>query len=175
MAQGRRSRLIIRRVDPWTILKFSVLLYLSMYFVVLVAGIVLWTVATATGVRGNIESFLGELIASDRFKFEASQILRSSVIGGALLVVIGCAANVLMAVLFNLISDVVGGIGISVEERPPRRTRARSKEQQQGRAVTARADGTEQPGLVEQGRVRPWQRRLARPPQPPARGSRSKP
>ena len=30
MPQGRRSRLIIRRFDPWTILKFSVLLYLSM-------------------------------------------------------------------------------------------------------------------------------------------------
>ena len=41
MPQGRRSRLIIRRVDPWTILKFSVLLFLSTYFVVLVAGIVL--------------------------------------------------------------------------------------------------------------------------------------
>lgn len=170
MPQGRRSRLIIRRVDPWTILKFSVLLYLSMYFVVLVAGIVLWTVATATGVRGNIESFLGELIASDAFKFEASQILRSSVIGGALLVVIGCAANVLMAVLFNLISDVVGGIGISVEERPPRGRRGG----QTNRAVTAAADGTDQPTLAERaGRLRPWQRRPARPPSPPARGSRS--
>nr|QEO74233.1 hypothetical protein [uncultured bacterium] len=171
MPQGRRSRLIIRRVDPWTILKFSVLLYLSMYFVVLVAGIVLWTVATATGVRGNIESFLAELIASDQFKFEAPQILRSSVIGGALLVVIGCAANLLMAVLFNLISDVVGGIGISVEERPPRRRRRRAQESP---VVVAAADGTDQARLAEQAaRPRPWQRRPLRDPRPPARGSRS--
>lgn len=123
MPQGRRSRLIIRRVDPWTILKFSVLLYLSMYFVILVAGIVLWGAASASGVRGNIESFLGELIAAEDFQFKADQILRSSVIGGAILVAVGSLANVLMAVLFNLISDVVGGIGISVEERPPRRRR----------------------------------------------------
>jgi hypothetical protein len=120
MPQGRRSRLIIRRVDPWTVLKFSVLLYLSTYFVVLVAGIVLWGVATATGVRGNIESFVSELIASERFEFKADQILRSSIFGGAVLVVVGAFFNVLLAVLFNLISDVVGGIGISVEERPPR-------------------------------------------------------
>ncbi len=120
MPQGRRSRLIIRRVDPWTVLKFSVLLYVSAYFVVLVAGIVLWSVATAAGVRGNIESFIGELIASERFEFKAAQILRSSIFGGAVLVLVGTFFNVLLAVLFNLISDVVGGLGISVEERPPR-------------------------------------------------------
>lgn len=137
MPQGRRSRLIIRRFDPWTVLKFSGLLYLSMYFVVLVAGIVLWTIATATGVRGNIESFVGELIASDNFKFQAGQILRSSVYGGAVLVLVGSLANVTMAVLFNLISDVVGGIGISVEERPPRRGRRGGRERTQ---VTRRPD-----------------------------------
>jgi hypothetical protein len=125
MPQGRRSRLIIRRVDPWTILKFSVLLFLSTYFVVLVAGVVLWSIASASGVRGNIESFIGELIASDNFQFNPGQILRSSVIGGAILVAVGSLANVLMAVLFNLISDVVGGIGISVEERPRRISRRR--------------------------------------------------
>jgi hypothetical protein len=173
MPQGRRSRLIIRRVDPWTVLKFSVLLYLSMYFVVLVAGIVLWLVATGTGVRGNIESFVGELIASDRFKFEADQILRSSVIGGALLVLIGSAANVLMAVLFNLISDVVGGIGIGVEERPPRRSR---KAAQRSPAPAPVADGTGRPGLAERAaRLRPWQRRPDRAPQPPAPRSRPTP
>lgn len=124
--QGRRSRLIIRRVDPWTVLKFSVLLFSSMYFVIVVAGLVLWAVATGSGVRGNIESFIGELIASEDFKFNANQILRSSVVGGAILVVVGSLASLLMAVLFNLISDVVGGIGISVEERVPRRRRSKA-------------------------------------------------
>ena len=128
MPQGRRSRLIIRRVDPWTILKFSALLYLSAYFVILVAGIVLWSVATAAGVRGNIESFIGELIASERFEFKAQQILRSSVYGGLVLVVVGTFFNVLLSVLFNLISDVVGGIGISVEERPPRSRKPRQRQ-----------------------------------------------
>ena len=121
--QGRRSRLIIRRVDPWTILKFAVLLFASMYFVILVAGLVLWAAATGSGIRGNIESFIGELIASEDFKFNADQIMRSSVIGGGILVGVGSLFAVLMAVLFNLISDVVGGIGISVEERVPRRRR----------------------------------------------------
>ena len=123
--QGRRSRLIVRRVDPWTVLKFSALLYVSVCFVLLVAGVVLWSAATAAGVRSNIEGFIGKLIAADHFKFEADKIFRASVIGGGILVVLGTLTNVLMSVLFNLISDVVGGIGISVEERPPRRRRRR--------------------------------------------------
>ena len=130
MPQGRRSRLTIRRFDPWTILKFSVLLYLSTYFVILVAGVVLWSIASATGVRGNIEGFIGELIAAEEFKFQAAQILRASIFGGALLVAIGSLANVLMAVLYNLISDIVGGIGISVEERSVRRDRRRAEHEE---------------------------------------------
>jgi hypothetical protein len=173
MPQGRRSRLIIRRVDPWTILKFSVLLYLSMYFVVLVAGIVLWAVASATGVRGNVESFVGELIASDKFKFEAGKILESSVIGGALLVVIGSAANVLMAVLFNLISDVAGGIGISVEERAPRRSRR--SQRQQDRAMPRRPERMDGPEVAENtGWSRAGQGPPAQAGPPPGRGSRSR-
>ncbi len=146
MPQGRRSRLIIRRLDPWTVLKFSALLYVSMYFVILVAGIVLWSIATAAGVRGNVESFVGELIASDNFKFQANQILRSSVYGGAVLVVVGTMANVTMAVLFNLISDVVGGIGISVEERPQRR-RARRR----SRPLARTSDKTERVERADRG------------------------
>ena len=148
MPQGRRSRLIIRRFDPWSVLKFSALLYLSTYFVLLVAGIVLWSVATAAGVRGNIESFISELIASDQFEFKAGQILRSSIFGGAVLVLVGTFFNVLLAVLFNLISDVVGGIGISVEERPPRPGRRRTARtttvsRAPARGQQARTDGQE--------------------------------
>jgi hypothetical protein len=45
-------------------------------------------------------------------------VIRASVLGGALLVMLGCGANVLLAVLYNLISDVVGGIIVVFEERP---------------------------------------------------------
>jgi hypothetical protein len=170
--QGRRSRLIVRRVDPWTVLKFSALLYVSVYFVVLVAGIVLWSAATAAGVRGNIESFIGELIASDHFKFEAGKILRASVFGGSILVVLGTLTNILLSVLFNLISDVVGGIGISVEERPPRRSRKAARQRGGMAGVT---DGNEpQPFADTDPRQRGrGPRRPARAVSPPARGTRS--
>lgn len=119
--QGRRVRLVVRRVEPWTVLKFSVLLFATLYLVFLVAGLVLWAAATATGLRDNIEKFIGELIASNDFEILGPTMLRASVLGGMVLVVMGTGANVLMAVLYNLISDVIGGIAVVFEERPTRR------------------------------------------------------
>ena len=123
VAQGRRVRLVVRRVEPWTVLKFSVLLFATLYLVFLVAGVVLWAAATATGLRENIEKFIGDLIASDDFRILGPTMLRASIVGGFVLVVMGTGANVLFAVLYNLISDVVGGIAVVFEERPTRRRR----------------------------------------------------
>ena len=124
LAQGRRVRLVVRRIEPWTVLKFSVLLFATLYLVMLVAGLVLWTAATATGLRENIEKFIGDLIASEDFRILGPTMFRASVVGGLVLVVMGTGANVLFAVLYNLISDVVGGIIVVFEERPTRRRRA---------------------------------------------------
>jgi hypothetical protein len=125
VAQGRRVRLVVRRVEPWTVLKFSVLLFATLYLVMLVAGLVLWAAATATGVRGNVEKFIGDLIASGDFHLLGRTVVRASVLGGAVLVLLGTGANVLFAVLYNLISDVVGGIIVVFEERPTRRRSGR--------------------------------------------------
>jgi len=110
---------VIRRFDLWSVLRFSLLFYLCLFLILLVAGIVLWLVATITGVRGNIENFISDLIAS-KFHFLGLQLLRGSAIGGLLLVLLGSGFNVLMALLYNLISDVVGGIEVSVleDDRP---------------------------------------------------------
>jgi hypothetical protein len=112
-------------VEPWTVLKFSVLLFSTLYLVFLVAGLVLWAAATATGLRENIEKFIGDLIASDDFKILGPTMLRASILGGMVLVVMGTGASVLFTVLYNLISDVIGGITVVFEERPSRRNRKR--------------------------------------------------
>jgi hypothetical protein len=140
--QGRRVRRVIRRVEPWAVLKFSALFYLSILLVVLVAAVALWSVATSTGVRSDVEGFMGELVAAEgcgaerqevpttrepgptecTYELKGDRILRASVFGGLILVAVGTGANVLFAVLYNLISDVVGGIEITVleEERASR-------------------------------------------------------
>jgi hypothetical protein len=149
--QARRVRRVIRKVEPWTVLRFSLFFYLSICLVLLVAGVVLWQVGDSTGVRDNVEGFVGELIgaegcgtdvdssstdatdargneatadataddaAADECSYELRglRILRASAIGGLVLVVVGTGMNVLLVVLYNLISDVVGGVEVTVLE-----------------------------------------------------------
>lgn len=120
--RGRRERRVLRRIDPLSVLKFSLVFYACVLVVVLVAGIVLWLLASVTGVVGNIEKFIGDLFALENFRFKALQILEASMLGGAVLALLGSGLNVLAALLYNLIAESVGGIEVTVsdEDTPPR-------------------------------------------------------
>jgi hypothetical protein len=119
--RARRVRRVIRRVDAWTVLKVSALFYASLLVVWLVAGTVLWMAATITGVMDNIDTFIAKLFALQSFHFSVVQVLRGSVLGGVVLVALGTGINVVAAVLYNLIADVVGGLEITVLEEDPTR------------------------------------------------------
>jgi hypothetical protein len=127
---SRRVRRVVSKVDSLSVLRFSVLLYLSLYLVVVVAALVLWAVATVVGAIDNIESFIKGLFALESFSFDALALLRGITVGGLLLVLIGSGLNVLISVLYNLISDVVGGVEVIVTEdeteQAPRHRRVRS-------------------------------------------------
>jgi hypothetical protein len=120
-SDGGQVRRVVRRIEPMSVLKLSVLFYACVFVVVLVAGVVLWLVASAAGVVGNVETFIGDLFALDEFHFEAFQILRAAFVGGAVLVLLGTALNVLAVTLFNLLADLVGGVELTVveDERRP--------------------------------------------------------
>ena len=116
MAQGRSTRRVVRAVDTWSVLRFSVLMYGSLLVVVLVASILLWMVATSVGVIDNFEDFVTELLALKSFRISPIRLFSASFVGGLVLVVLGTGVNVLLAVLYNLASDVVGGIEVTVIE-----------------------------------------------------------
>lgn len=111
----RASKVVLRRVDPLSVLKVSLLFYLSMFLIVLIAAVLLWAAATSIGVVGNIESFMDSIGFTD-FTFEVPQLLRGAALGGAVLVLAGTFGNVVMALLYNLISEVVGGIRVTLGE-----------------------------------------------------------
>jgi hypothetical protein len=117
--QSRRVRRVIRHVDPWSVLKVSLLFYVCLFLILLSAGIVLWVAASAAGAVDNVEKFIKDLFLFESFAFEPGQILRACAVGGLVLVMAGTALNVLLAVLFNLISDIVGGVRVSVIEQEP--------------------------------------------------------
>ena len=84
--------------------------------VVMVAGTILWNLASAAGTIGSVESFFKQIGFFESFTFQGGTIFRACLLGGLILVIAGSALNVLLTVLFNLISDVVGGIRVTVLE-----------------------------------------------------------
>ncbi len=111
-------------------LKVSLILYFCAWVVMLFVGVTLWNLAVNSGLVANIENFVVELFALESFKINADQFFRIAAVGGLVLVLAGSGLTVLGAVLFNLISDVTGGVRLTVVEeetaRPrPRRARRR--------------------------------------------------
>ena len=114
-----RHRLSVQRVDLWSVLKLALAFYLSVVLLVLVAGIVTWTTLARAGVIDNLESFLGELLSSTDFQLLSSEILQGAVLIGLVLVVLLVILTVAAAALFNVFSELLGGLEIVVEEEPP--------------------------------------------------------
>lgn len=112
---ARTSRVVLRRVDPWSVLKLSLVFYLCLCAVLLVAAVLLWIGASITGVVGNVESFFRDA-GFDGFRFSPAEMLRGVVLIGLILVATGTLANLLLAKLFNLLSDTVGGIRVTLAE-----------------------------------------------------------
>ena len=127
--QARRVRRIIRHIEVWSVLKISILFFACLWAVFLIAGFIIWGVAESSGTVGKLESLITELFALDTFNFDGKQIFKGYALAGLILAIAGSTLNVLMVLLFNLISDLTGGLRVTMIEEetvrpsPPRRRR----------------------------------------------------
>jgi hypothetical protein len=118
-AKVRRARLLISKVDPWSVLKMSFLLSVALGIVTVVAAIVLWTVLDLTGIFDQVDSLLGTLAGSESGGFELKkvaslgQVASFATIIAVVNVVLLTALSMLSAVLYNISATLVGGIGVT--------------------------------------------------------------
>lgn len=111
----RKVSRVLRAVDAWSVFKVSIVFYLAMYAICLIAGVLLWNVAYSTGTIDNLSNFF-ESFGWKSFEFKGGEIYHNAWILGLFLVVGLTGLNVVLATLFNLISDLVGGIRMTVLE-----------------------------------------------------------
>ena len=111
----RRVTRVIREIDPWSAFKVGLAFHLVVYFTVLIASVLLWSVASATGTIDNIERFLMSF-GWESLHFQGWTQLLNEIMVCLLLVALLTIVWVLGATMFNLITDLVGGIRVSVLE-----------------------------------------------------------
>jgi len=182
--RARKVRRIVRHVEPWSVLKISLLFYAALFVIIAVASGILWSAARSAGTIDDVESFItdvggfgtcepidgagssattttttpvgdaeppdqfdptgtettvapgelpvdpdfededgdscreGERLVGE-FRFEDSRIRQAFLLGGVVLVLAGSALNVILALLFNLMSDLTGGVRVTVLEEEP--------------------------------------------------------
>ncbi|MGI9602170.1 MAG: DUF3566 domain-containing protein [Acidimicrobiales bacterium] len=114
--RARKVRRLIRHIEPWSVLKIALLFNFCLWIIFMIAGVLMWNFAEQSDTLDNIEKFIKELFALEEFEFDGDKIFEASAIGGLVLVVALTGFAVLMAVLFNLISDLTGGLRATVIE-----------------------------------------------------------
>lgn len=122
----RRAHLILRRIEPWSAMKFSFVVSLVCFVVLFVAVAVLYGVLSGLGVFDSIEQTVNSITSGDGGKsttalnvaswFEPVRILGYTALIGAVNVVLITALATLGAVIYNISSDLVGGIEVTFSE-----------------------------------------------------------
>ncbi len=118
----RRARLQLRHIDTWSALKISLVLAIALFFVWMVAVGVLYGVLNGLGVFATVNDLVGQLGSSSGDAGPSDVITPGVVFGGA--AVIGAVNIVLFTALctvgtfvYNLCSDLVGGLEVTLSER----------------------------------------------------------
>lgn len=119
MATVRRVRRIIRKIDPWTTLKVSALVWAVLGLAFVLGAVIFWSVLDRAGIPDQLVDFMVEITliedGSDPFA-NTEQFLRFLIFSSVVGWVTFTGMTVAIAVIYNLVSDVVGGLEIVVLE-----------------------------------------------------------
>lgn len=114
--RARKVRRVVRHIDPWSVLAFSVLFHLCVFASLLLASVLVWNAADAAGTIDNMESFIRELGDYQTYEINGDAVFRAAMIIAGVMTLASSVMVVLLTVVFNLISDLIGGIRITVVE-----------------------------------------------------------
>lgn len=111
----RRVVRIVRELDVWSVFKVALVIHGACVVIAMLTLTLLWSVASASGTIGNVENFL-ESFGWETFSFRGIDLFVN--VGAVLLLlgVLGTGVWVIAAVVFNLVTELVGGVRVTVLE-----------------------------------------------------------
>ncbi|PXA77053.1 DUF3566 domain-containing protein [Auritidibacter sp. NML100628] len=121
-AKVRRARLVLAKIDLWSVLKISFLLSVAFGVVTVVAGVVLWTVMDLTGIFDEVNALIGTILGTEgggqtiQELVSLSQVASVSTIIAVVNVVLITLLSILAATIYNISASLVGGVGVTLTD-----------------------------------------------------------
>ncbi|RJQ83453.1 DUF3566 domain-containing protein [Pseudonocardiaceae bacterium YIM PH 21723] len=115
----RRASLHIKRVDPWSVLKLSLVLSVALFFVWLVAVGVLYGVLDGMGTWKQLNGAYTDLASTGDGPelISAGSVFGVAALVGAVNIVLFTALTTVGAFIYNVAADLVGGVELTLSER----------------------------------------------------------
>ena len=114
----RRTRVVVKRVGPWSVLRFSLLFYFCVMLVVLTGLTILYNILAALGVTDSVAKFVGDITNHrNNYHFHGWWLFTRAFAAGLVMVVFWSLVKLVVSFMYNLISDLVGGLEVTLTER----------------------------------------------------------
>jgi hypothetical protein len=121
--QARRANLVIARLEPWSVMKFSFLMSLVAWVVLFVAVALLYYALSGLGVFAAIQRTLSSVTSSQSSGgvnlaawTSASRVLGYTMLAGAVDIVLITVLSTIGAMIYNLVTHLGGGIEVTLKE-----------------------------------------------------------
>ncbi|MFE9245798.1 DUF3566 domain-containing protein [Nocardiopsis sp. NPDC006938] len=123
---SRKAHLTVSRVEPWSVMKFAFVVSLVCFIILFVAVAVIYATLSMLGVFDELTNMINALMEGDGGDdelglnpaawFSPGRVLGYTGVIGALNVVLITALSTVGAMLYNLVSDLVGGVDVTLSE-----------------------------------------------------------
>ena len=114
MSPVRRVRRVIRRVDPWTVLKVSFVFNAIMALAFVLGSVIFWSIFVNAGIPDRLTDFAESLTLT--FEVDGELYFRVVLFLAIIWAILMTGLATLGSVFYNLISDTVGGVEVVVLE-----------------------------------------------------------
>ena len=110
----KQVRLKLVYIDFWSAVKFSFLIAASLGVVLMVAAIFVWIVLNSTGIFGDLDAILKDILGNENFSvtesFSLGQTALFALIVALLNTVVGTALGAIASMLYNFSVRITGGL-----------------------------------------------------------------
>lgn len=120
-AKVRKARLLVSKVEPFSVLKLAFLLSVAFGVITVVAAVGIWAVLDLTGTFDSFNQLMRDAIGADgnfdlRDSMSLGQVASYATIIAVVNVVVISVVSMLGAVLYNIAASLVGGAGVTLTD-----------------------------------------------------------